>query len=78
MNRQYILTGQNNYKIEGIFGPNDQILPLNSHISNMKSLLNQNFLTPNSNNHMDVSLNENSVITQAQSPDMGMSFDPNK
>ena len=38
--QQYILTDSSDYKIEGVFGINDQILMLSSQISTMKGLIN--------------------------------------
>ena len=38
--QQYIFTDSSDYKIEEVFGVNDQILILSSQISTMKGLIN--------------------------------------
>lgn len=40
MNMQYIQNGQQKYKIDGVFSPNDKILPLNSSVLLVEAILN--------------------------------------
>lgn len=40
MNVQYIQSGQQKYKIDGVFSPNDKVLPLNSDVQLIEAILN--------------------------------------
>ena len=39
MNKQFTITGQNNYKVDGIFGPTDYILPINTTGTHFEEIL---------------------------------------
>lgn len=39
MNQQFTITGQNNYKVDGVFGPTDYILPINATSTHFEEIL---------------------------------------
>ena len=39
MNQQFTITGQNNYKVDGVFGATDYILPINATSTHFEEIL---------------------------------------
>ena len=41
MNQQFLVTGQNNYKVDGVFGATDYVLPINTTSTHFEEVMKQ-------------------------------------